>query len=386
MKIVLIGNNAWGLINFRAGLMRSLLAAGHTVVAVAPNDEHAVRITALGVRFLGMPMDNKGTHPVKDLRLLFDFIRLLQKEKPELVISYTIKPVIYASIAARWMRIPSVSVITGLGTVFLRENLLTKLVEWLYRFSQSHAKKVFFLNEDDMQVFLSRKLSPSNSMAKLPSEGVDVEHFNSLEQDGTLNDHCASRSQRSFRFLLMARMLWDKGIGEYVDAAREVRKHFPSTELGLLGFLDVKNPSAISRVQMDEWVKEGVVNYLGVTDDVRQAVTWSDCVVLPSYREGIPRTLLEASAMGRPIVATDTVGCRDVVEDGVNGFLCRTRDAEDLANKLMKILSLSPVERQAMGAKGRKKVEAEFDERVVIKCYMEVISDVAANRNFDRLD
>jgi glycosyltransferase involved in cell wall biosynthesis len=386
MKIALIGNTAWGLINFRAGLMRSLIVAGHHVVAVAPNDEHAVRITALGVRFLGMPMDNKGTHPVKDLRLLFDFIRLFQKEKPDLVISYTIKPVIYATIAARWMRIPSVSVITGLGTVFLRENLLTKLVEWLYRFSQSHAKKVFFLNEDDMQVFLSRKLSPSNSMAKLPSEGVDVGHFNLLEQDGTLNDHCASRSQRPFHFLLMARMLWDKGIGEYVDAAREVRKHFPSTEFGLLGFLDVKNPSAISRVQMDEWVKEGVVNYLGVTDDVRQAVTWSDCVVLPSYREGIPRTLLEASAMGRPIVATDTVGCRDVVEDGVNGFLCRTRDAEDLANKLMKILSLSPVERQAMGAKGRKKVEAEFDERIVIQYYMEVISDVAANRNFDRLD
>jgi glycosyltransferase involved in cell wall biosynthesis len=363
------------MINFRAGLMQALLANGHEVTAVAPFDEHAARIEALGVRYLALPMDNKGTHPLRDLRLLLAFVKLFRRERPELVISYTIKPVIYASVAARWSHVPAVSVATGLGTVFLRENLLTKLVEWLYRVSQSRVQKIFFLNEDDMQIFRERKLAPVANMERLPGEGVDLSHFNSVASASVVAECVMSVPRRPLRFLLMARMLWDKGVGEYVEAARYVRKLYPDTEFVLLGFLDVQNPTAISRTQMDEWVQEGVINYLGVTRDVRGAVKRADCVVLPSYyREGIPRTLLEAAAMNRPIITTNSVGCREVVDDGVNGYLCLPKDSNDLARKMVQMIALTSDERKQMGAQGRKKVEREFDERVVISRYFSVIS------------
>lgn len=378
LKIFLIGNTAWSMINFRAGLMRALLADGHSVTTVAPFDEHATRIEALGVRFLALPMDNKGTHPFRDLRLLLSFVKMFRRERPDLVISYTIKPVIYASVAARWLHVPAVSVVTGLGAVFLRENLLRILVEWLYRWSLSRVQKIFFLNEDDMQFFSERRLVPVALMERLPSEGVDLSHFKSVEPTFSVGESETVASQRPLRFLLMARMLWDKGIGVYVEAARQVRQLYPDTQFDLLGFLDVLNPAAISRTQMDEWVHEGVVNYLGVTHDVREAVTRSDCVVLPSYyREGIPRTLLEAAAMNRAIITTNTVGCREVVDDGVNGYLCIPKDVDDLARKLVQMIELTSDERKQMGARGRKKVELEFNERVVISRYFAVISAVA---------
>lgn len=380
MKIFLISNTAWSLVNFRSGLMLGLLAAGHEVVAVAPTDEHAARIEALGIRFLPLPMDNKGTHPGRDLLLLLRFFRIFHKERPELIISYTIKPVIYASLAARYYGIQVINVVTGLGTVFLKENLITRLVEALYRFSQLRVQKLFFLNRDDMQLFQQRNLAPVANMECLPGEGVDLAHF--VFPDQSLSaDQSHATAQRPFRFLLAARMLWDKGVGEYVAAARHIRQRYPEVEFCLLGFLDVQNPAAISREQMAEWVAEGVVNYLGVTNDVRPQIAASDCVVLPSfYREGIPRTLLEAAAMGRPIITTDAVGCREVVDDGKNGWLCRQRDAADLSEKMVQMIELTPEARTEMGQRGREKVEKEFDERVVIKRYLDVISRIAEER------
>jgi glycosyltransferase involved in cell wall biosynthesis len=178
------------------------------------------------------------------------------------------------------------------------------------------------------------------------------------------------------RFLLIARMLWDKGAGEYVAAARTLRQRYPDAEFCLLGFLDVQNPAAISRAQMDEWVTEGVVNYLGVSDDVREQIAEADCVVLPSYREGTPRTLLEAAAMARPLVATDAVGCREVVDDGVNGYLCRVKDADDLAEKMERMIGMSHEERAELGRRGREKVEREFDERFVVDAYLKAIREI----------
>ena len=169
-------------------------------------------------------------------------------------------------------------------------------------------------------------------------------------------------------------MLWDKGVGEYVQAGRIIKQKYPDVELCLLGFLDVDNPSAISRSQMDDWVSEGVVNYLGLSDDVRQHLFDADCIVLPSYREGLPRSLLEAAAMERPIVTTDAVGCRDVVEHGLNGLICRARDADDLANKMEDMINLTPASRQAMGRQGRLMVERQFDEQIVIDKYFKAIA------------
>jgi glycosyltransferase involved in cell wall biosynthesis len=372
-KVLIALNTAWNLVNFRAGLIRGLLDAGYEVVTVAPPDEHVSRLHNLGCRYVPLAMDNKGTHPGRDLLLLWRFWRLLSKERPDVFLGYTVKPNIYGSLAAHACGIPVINNIAGLGAVFISPNWLTRLVKGLYRLALSHSKWVFFQNEEDRRMFVEGGLVRSDATDRLPGSGVDLLWFSPVP--------LADDGRKGMRFLLIARMLWDKGVGEYVEAARLVRRRHPDAEICLLGFLDVENPAAISRAQMDDWVREGVVRYLGASDDVRPHIADADCVVLPSYyREGTPRTLLEAAAMGRPIITTDAVGCRNVVDEGKNGYLCRPRDAADLAVKMARMIALSPVARAEMGRRGREKVEREFDERIVIKKYLEVIREILLRR------
>lgn len=372
MKVIIVLNTAWNLVNFRAGLIRALVAEGHEVVAVAPQDEYAPRLAALGCRFVALPMDNKGTHPGRDLLLFLRFLSLLRRERPDVFLGYTVKPNVYGSLAAHALGIPVVNNIAGLGAVFIRDNWLTRLVRLLYKTALSRSQHVFFQNDEDMRQFVEQGLVVADKVSRLPGSGVDLSSFYYSPMQPLGN--------RAFRFLLVARLLWDKGVGEYVEAARMVRRKYPAAKFQLLGFLDVKNPTAVSRAQMDEWVAEGVVEYLGVADDVQPYLAAADCVVLPSYREGVPRSLLEAAAMGRPIVTTNAVGCRDAVSDGVNGLLCRVADAGDLAEKMAQMIALSPEARAAMGQRGREKVEREFDERVVIKRYLDVIGRITGRR------
>jgi len=368
-KVLIALNTAWNLVNFRAGLIRGLRDAGYEVVTIAPPDEHVPRLRELGCRFVPLAMDNKGTHPGRDLVLLWRFWRLLRNERPDVFLGYTVKPNVYGSLAAHALGIPVINNIAGLGAVFIKRNWLTGLVQGLYRQALSRSKRVFFQNEDDRRMFVEGGLVKASVTGRLPGSGVDLGQFSPVPLD--------DGGRKGVRFLLVARMLWDKGVGEFVEAARLVRHRHPDAEFCLLGFLDVQNPAAISRTQMEGWVAEGVVRYLGTADDVRPFVAGADCVVLPSYyREGVPRSLLEAAAMGRPIITTDAVGCRDVVDDGVNGYLCRTRDAADLAHKVERMIALTPAERAEMGCRGREKMEREFDERFVIKKYLEVIREI----------
>jgi glycosyltransferase involved in cell wall biosynthesis len=371
-KVVIALNTAWNLVNFRAGLIRALVANGYEVVAVAPNDEYAARLAELGCRFVALPMDNKGTHPGRDLLLFFRFLNLLRRERPDMFLGYTVKPNIYGSLAAHVLGIPVVNNIAGLGAVFIRNNWLTRLVRQLYKTALSRSRHVFFQNDEDMRLFVEQGLVASDKVSRLPGSGVDLNTFRYTPMLPLEN--------RPFRFLLVARLLWDKGVGEYVEAARMVRRKYPAAKFQLLGFLDVKNPTAVSSTQMDDWVKEGVVEYLGVADDVKPYMAAADCVVLPSYREGVPRSLLEAAAIGRPTVTTDAVGCRDAVDDGVNGLLCRVGDAGDLADKLLRMIEMSPEERVLMGLEGRKKMELEFDEKIVINRYLRVIAEIVSSR------
>ncbi len=370
-KIVIALNTAWNLVNFRAGLIRALVAEGYEVVAVAPNDVYASRLAELGCRFVALPMDNKGTHPGRDLLLFFRFLNLLRRERPDVFLGYTIKPNVYGSLAAHVLGIPVVNNIAGLGTAFIRNSWLTRLVRLLYKTAFSRSHHVFFQNNEDLQMFVERGLVPADKVSRLPGSGVDLGTFHYVPM--------SSLENRSFCFLLVARLLWDKGVGEYVEAARMVRRKYPATTFQLLGFLDVKNQTAVSSAQMDDWVDEGVVEYLGVTDDVRPYLAAADCVVLPSYREGVPRSLLEAAAIGRPIVTTDAIGCRDAVDDGVNGLLCCVGDASDLAEKMQRIVEMSPVERALMGNAGREKMELEFDEKIVIDRYLRVTGDIVSS-------
>lgn len=368
-KVVIALNTTWNLVNFRAGLVHAFLRAGYEVVVIAPPDGHVERLQALGCRYLPLRMDNKGTHPGRDLLLLWRFYRFLSKLRPVAYLGYTVKPNVYGSLAAHVLGIPVINNISGLGAVFISDSWLTRLVRGLYLLALSRSVKVFFQNDDDRALFVEGGLVRSEVADLLPGSGINVKYFSPQPLPNRVR----------VRFLLIARMLWDKGVGEFVEAARILRSRGVAADFYLLGFLDVQNPAAISRAQMDAWVNEGVIRYLGVSDDVRAEIMEADCVVLPSYREGTPRTLLEAAAMGRPIVTTDAVGCREVVDDGGNGYLCRIKDAEDLADKMEKIVALPAAERHAMGKRGREKIEREFDEGIVIEKYCETISALAGS-------
>jgi glycosyltransferase involved in cell wall biosynthesis len=348
-----------------------LIAQGYEVVAAAPPDEYATRLEKLGCRYVPLPMDNKGTHPGRDLQLLWRFFRLLRRERPDAFLGYTVKPNVYGSLAAHALSVPVINNIAGLGAVFVQDGRLARFVRFLYRLAFARSRRVFFQNEDDQRSFVQARVVRAEQAGRIPGSGVDLQAFSPAPPP--------AQEGGKFRFLLVARMLWDKGVGEYVAAARLVRKRFPQAEFCLLGFLDVQNPAAISRDQMEAWVAEERISYLGATDDVRPHIAAADCIVLPSYyREGVPRSLLEAAALGRPIITTDAVGCRDAVEHGVSGYLCRPRDVADLAQKMERMIELSPAARAQMGRKGREKMEREFDERIVIDRYLATIREIFA--------
>jgi len=369
IKIALVANSVWYLANFRLNLARSLQDAGFEVIAVAPPGADSARIEATGVRFVPMLVGNSGTNPASDLLLFFRLFRLLRQERPAVFLGYTIKPNIYGGLACRILAIPSVHNISGLGTVFIRVTWLTRVVRILYRQALKSSGKVFFQNSDDHELFVKLGLVQAGKTQVLPGSGVDLARFSPpsvVESD----------SAAPFRFLLVARMLWDKGVGEYVEAARKLKAEGRDVECRLLGFLGVDNPTAIPPETVASWEAQGFIHYLGAAEDVRPHLAESDCVVLPSYREGTPRSLLEAAAMARPIITTVSVGCRDAVDDGQTGLLCRPRDADDLADKMRQIMDLPQAARAQIGQKGRSKMERQFDEAIVIDRYMRAVKSL----------
>jgi glycosyltransferase involved in cell wall biosynthesis len=292
---------------------------------------------------------------------LWDYLKLFRRLRPSAYLGFTVKPNIYGSLAARAVGAKVINNISGLGTAFIKQGFLTTLVAQLYRFSFRNSSTIFFQNADDMKLFVDKGLVRQEQVDLLPGSGVDLERFKPRQ---------ASRAPGPFRFLLVGRLLWDKGVGEYVEAARLVRKVHPETVFQMLGPIGSINRTAVPSDEIERWWAEGVVDYLGSSDDVRMAMEQADCIVLPSYREGLPRSLLEGSAMGKPLIATDVPGCRDVIADGETGYLCEARSARSLAVAMMKMLDTPAVERSSMGARGRLKVEKEYCETRVISKYL----------------
>jgi glycosyltransferase involved in cell wall biosynthesis len=360
-------------------LIKALVGQGYQVIAVAPDDRYSQRLRDLGCRFVGLSMDTHGTNPVQDLVLLLRYIRLFKVEQPHVYLGYTVKPNVYGSIAAQLLHIPVVNNIAGLGTAFVEHNFLTRVVRALYKCGLYGSERIFFQNAEDQDLFVSTGMVRSDITDQVPGSGIDLTRYVARPKPPSLD--------RRFRFLLVARLLRHKGIGEYVAAARIVRQWLPETEFELLGFIEEGNVNAISLKEIKLWESEKVIHYLGHTDDVRPYLANTDCVVLPSfYREGVPRTLLEAAAMARPIITTNAIGCRDAVDDGVNGLLCKERDVNDLVEKMIKMISLDPEQRSVMGKAGRLKVEEQFDENIVIKKYMDVIKDIVSDKARARTD
>jgi len=362
-KIAVISNTAWSIFNFRSGLMKRLDEKGYKIITIAPFDEYANKIP---YEYHEIKMNNKGTNPFEDFVLLLRFFLLYRKLKPDVILHFTPKPNIYGTFAAKHLKKSCINNIAGLGKVFIKESFVTKITRILYRISQKSAKKIFFQNREDLEIF--KKFGIIENTDLLPGSGIDTKRFSS--QDKTSNDNY-------FTFLLHSRLIWDKGVGEFVEAARRIKRKNPDVKFQILGFLDVENTSAISKEQMNKWVDEGVIDYLGEVCDVREYIANSDCVVLPSYyREGVPRALLEAASMEKPIITTNNVGCKNVVDDGINGFLCEIKSVDDLVDKMQQMLRLTQKTRYDMGKKGREKVVREFDEQIIFKKYIEAIREV----------
>ncbi len=310
-RIVIASNTSWSIINFRENLIRALLEEGYEVTVVAPLDDFSEAIPKIGCADRAVQMDNKGTNPLVDFGLFLSFYSCFRDIRPDCFLGFTIKPNIYGSIAAQLLGIPVVNNIAGLGTLFVRPSWVTIVASMLYRIALRRSRVVFFQNENDRSTFVGAGLTSEEQTERIPGSGVDTIKF-SHDRYAKIMDF-----DETVRFLLLGRLLWEKGVGEYVEAARWIQKRKFNAEFQILGFLDVDNPSAISHHQIEQWVSEGVIEDSGHARDVRPYIARSDCIVLPSYyREGVPRSLLEAASMAKPVITTDTPGCRDVVNHG----------------------------------------------------------------------
>jgi glycosyltransferase involved in cell wall biosynthesis len=365
--VVIAANTSWNLINFRGNIIAALLKGGFHVVAIAPEDASTDQLKRMGAEFHALEFRSSAISPPRDAWLFLRYFTLLRTIRPVAFLGFTIKPNIYGSLAARLLGIPAINNVSGLGTAFIQQGLITRIATTLYRQAFRQSATVFFQNDEDRALFVAARIVDAERTRLLPGSGIDLERFKPVPQAEGLT------TQRPFVFILIARLLWDKGAQEYVDAARIVKRQHPAACFQILGSSDVDNRTAVPRAILGRWMSEGLVEHLGAAEDVRPYIAAADCVVLPSYREGLPRSLLEASAMARPIVATDVPGVRDVVKDKVTGLLCAPRNAESLAAAMMTMIEMPSEARTRMGRAGHAKVEREFGISLVTNHYLDAV-------------
>ncbi|MDM5262626.1 glycosyltransferase family 4 protein [Sulfurovum sp. XTW-4] len=368
--IAIVINTSWNIFNFRMGLLKALKEEGYNIVAIAPYDFHTEKLIEYGFEYHDINMNNKGTNPIEEFRLFREFYSVYKEVNPDLLLQYTIKPNVYGSLAASLLDIPVISNISGLGTVFLNKKPSSIIARLLYKLAlhRKAPKKVFFQNQNDRALFIKSKLVKKKKTDILPGSGIDIEKFKPLERE--------VRRAKSLHFLFIARLIRDKGLGEYVEAARMLKSKYPEAVFNILGTYYPGNPTAVTHDEIEMWEAEGIIHHLGATDEVSAVIAEHDCVVLPSYREGLSRVLLEGASMAKPIVTTNVPGCKNVVDDDITGYLCNVKDADSLAQQMEKVLLLSEDERSEMGQRGREKVIAEFDERIIIEKYQKAIRTI----------
>lgn len=364
-RIVVLSSYSQSLTNFRLELLKRMVDAGHIVTAVGPEDDARTRsaLSRIGVDFAQIPMARVGLNPVTDLATIWSLWRLLRKLKPNLVVPYTMKPIIYGGIAARFAGVRSrCFLVTGLGHVFsqngsatLKGRVVKQISVWLYRRAFAGANVVFAYNEADAADIREHRMVRDESLIRIvPGSGVDLDHY----------AFAPPPSDRPV-FLLIARLLKDKGILEYVEAARRVRHLYPNAEFQILGHFDPNPVTGVSRDDIQKWVDEGLLNFLGDTLDVRPYLAGCNVFVLPSYyREGIPRSILEAMSVGRAVITTSLAGCSDTVQPGINGYLVEPRNVDDLARAMVTLAGNLPLAAD-MGMKSRELAQAKFDVHVV---------------------
>jgi len=364
MKIAIVINTSWNIYNFRLGLIKALQKEGHEIYAIAPHDHTTEFLIENGCKFIPIEIENKGSNPFSDLKLIFKYFKIYKELKPDFALQYTIKPNIYGSLAAKLANVKTINNVSGLGTVFLHNNLVSKIARFLYKIAFKFPEKVFFQNNDDRELFVKNNLVSSLKTDVLPGSGINLEKYK----------YSSYQKKSPFVFLVIARLIYDKGIVEFVEAAKILKAKGINAKFQILGFTDFETKLGIPEELLCEWIDNKHIEYLGDTLDVIPFLENASCVVLPSYREGTPKTLIEALAMAKPIVTTNVPGCKETVKDGQNGFLCEVKNSEDLADKLYKMYNLSENELQKISIFSRKYAEVKFNESYIFQKYLQALS------------
>lgn len=355
MKITLIGNTGLSIYIYRFELCERLLKEGHEVYVICPNDNYVTEMVEKGCKHYEVAVDRHGTNPIKDLKLLKEYKRALKEIKPDIVFTYTIKPNIYGAMACKKLKIPCSINVTGLGTAVEKGGILQIVTTMLYKIALKKVKTVFFQNQDNMQFFIDKKIALGKHYL-LPGSGVNLEKFALMDLP----------SEDNIGFVFISRIMKEKGIDNYLDSAKCIKEKYPNTIFHVCGFCEEDYEQ-----KLKEYHDNGIIVYHGMVRDIRTVLKDVHCTVHPSYYpEGLANVLLESGATGRAIITTDRAGCREVLVDGVNGYLVKQDDTEDLIKQIEKYLALSYQEKVQMGLNGREKVEKEFDRQIVIERYL----------------
>lgn len=364
--MIVSANTYWNIRNFRERLLAAIADRGYQLIIAVPDAANREPLP-FDAEVVAIRVDRGGLNPVRDFLLFLGYLRLMIRYRPVAALGFTVKPNLYGALAARLAGVSFIANVSGLGTAFIGGGLLQRLVTSLYRLCFRRCHIVFFQNPDDRNLFLAERLVRPAQARLLPGSGIDLDHFRPLTEPS------ADRSGKDPTFLFIGRLLRDKGVEEYIAAAGLVRGELPGARFQLLGPLDGDNRSAIGARQLASLCNRGTVDYLGAAADVRPHIAAASAIVLPSYREGLPRSLLEGAAMARPLIATDVPGNREIVEDGVTGLMCKAGDAQSLADAMSRFARLAPQQRAALGLAGRARVEARFSDSLVIEAYLDAL-------------
>lgn len=358
-KILVLTNNIGGLHSFRKEVMKAIVDDGYDVYISEPDDDERVKyFEMIGCHIIKTVFNRRGMNPLADFKLMLSYRKMIKQLKPKAVLSYTIKPNVYGGIACRLTSTPQIANVTGLGDALENGGWLQKLTVTLYKIGIRKAKQVFFQNQTNQEFCLSQGIADDKSIV-LPGSGVNLRHhsYQDYPSDGVI------------KFLFISRLLKDKGTDEFFEMARVIKFNYPQTEFQILGWIEGNY-----KQELDDMVKEGIINYLGTTSDVRPYLAKVHCTILPSYHEGMSNVNLESAANGRPVITTDVPGCRETVCNGITGFLVKPRDVQDLIRGVESFINLPYEQKKIMGIEARKKVEREFDRIFVVKAYLKAIS------------
>lgn len=365
-RVLIFGNHEIVIYNFRRELIEQLIEEGYEVYLSFPRGDRVAFFEKLGCKYVETTVNGHGTNPITDLKLMHTYHKIVEKVHPDVVLTYTIKPNLYVGMVCRRLGVPYIATITGLGTAVENEGIMQKLTVQMYRYAMKKVHCIFFQNTENRQFFIDRKIVPDRHKL-IPGSGVNLSQFQAMEYP----------PDNIIRFLFIARVMKEKGIDQYLEAAEIIRRRHPNTEFHVLGLCD-----DCYRDRLQDLHERGIIRYHGLQSDIRPFLRISHCTIHPSYYpEGMSNALLESAACARPVISTNRSGCREIFDDGRTGFCVEAKNTADLVDKIERFLSLPWDRKRRMGLAGRNKVEREFDRRIVVSAYQREIEKVCGIRH-----